>query len=307
MAGRGALATGTIILLCAVACGGPPPEGGEATPVETASAAPAADAGGAAGRMNHDALAAEVAASATPAVDDGLSAEEHRRLGRKLHASNHDQDAVAHFERAAELDPGPESLLDLALAYGAISDGDRAEATYRRLLQLRPDDAIALHNLGNLALKRGRTDESIGWYGAAVKARPDYLLAWFHLAEVLNQAGHYREAYRAYERTLGLEPRSKAELDAYDDSLYGLASLDMMMGAADRAEQELAELLRANPQHHAANFAYAQVLLAQGRDEEARLALEAHRRVMESRPAMQAMSDPAHDFVDDGESGPRGD
>lgn len=300
------LATGTL-LVCSLACGD---GAGDTTGAAAASASgpgaasragqvggePSSDAprlDGAGGVRDEHTL--ELLATVERRPDDAAA---NRELAHALRGLERTADSVYYFERAAALDPGPQSLLELALAYAAVSRGEEAEATYRRLLEQVPNHAIALHNLGNLAMKRGSTPEAARWYGAAVQARPDYLLAWFHLGEALNQGGRYREAYRAYERALELEPSNADELSAYDDSLYRLASLDMMMGATDRAEQMLEALLEANPGHHAANYAYAQLLLAQGREAEAQRALERHAEVMANAPTLQAMSDPALDLRD---------
>ena len=204
-----------------------------------------------------------------------------RRLGLALHLSRRRQEAVEQFERAVEIQRDPRSLLDLALAYGSVSRLSEAEKLYTELLESVPGHAIALHNMGNLAFKRGNLDRSIEFYRQAIESRPDYLLAHSHLADAMRTAGNFREAYRTYEKILGLEPTTAEELQAFDDALYQMASLEMKVGAYERAGRMLEELLQANPRHPSAHYAYGQVLLQAGQQEAARREFEIHMRILD--------------------------
>jgi tetratricopeptide (TPR) repeat protein len=223
---------------------------------------------------------AKLEALRTAAAADPENELLRRQLAIALHGAKQREEAIDHFEWLAKRSPTERSLLDLALAYASVSRFDETEATYARLLELSPNHPITLHNLGNLAYTKGETDKAIDLYGKAIAAKPDYLLAYAHLGDALAQAERYQEAYRTYEKALQLEPTSAAELAAYDDSLYGMASLDITMGAYERAGQLLAELLQANPEHPSAYYAYGQVLMHLGRVEEAQRAFEAHQRVL---------------------------
>ena len=104
-----------------------------------------------------------------------------------------------------------------------------------------------------------------------------------HLGDALKSAERYREAYRAYEQLLGMKPSNPAEAELYVDGLYQLGSLDLMMGAYDRAGSFLAEVIQASPEHHAAYYAYGQVLLQMGRPAEAQQAFDKHVELLEQR------------------------
>ena len=231
--------------------------------------------------------AEEVTAPADPRLDamraavtaDPENEELRRKLAMALHGAHLRAEAVEQFEWLAKRSPTPRSLLDLALGYSSVSRLQEAEATYAQLLKLSPNDSIALHNLGNIAYKRGETDESIELYKKAIAASPAYLLAYAHLGDAYRQAERYEDAYRAYEKVLDLEPKTSTELTAYDDALYRLASLDIQMGAYERAGMLLSELLRADPEHPNAYYAYGQVLMHLGKIEEAQKAFAAHQEV----------------------------
>jgi tetratricopeptide (TPR) repeat protein len=210
------------------------------------------------------------------AAADPSSVRARRELALALGKAGLPGEAVEIFERAVAASPTPDNLLDLAMGYGMAARYDEADKAYRRLIALVPDHAVALHNLGNISMKQGKPEEAIRLYQAALEARPGYLLAQFHMADALRDLGMYREAYQTYERVLSLEPTSPQELQAYDDALYELASLDLKMGAHARAAEMLKELVTLRPDHASAHYAYGQALLQLGRTEEAQREFETH-------------------------------
>jgi len=265
---RNSFSHGAILAILTVglqASGGPVP-----TPGPHATSAPAESSSSSAARREIETLRGQVAR----APDDD---ELRRRLAIALYGARLREEAIEQFEILAKRKPtDPRTLLDLALAYGSGARVDDAVATYRRLLDVSPGHAVALHNLGNLAYKGGDATAAAEWYQKAIDSKPDYLLAWVHLGDALKLGERFKDAYRAYEKVLELEPRTPEELEAYHDSLYKLASLDLAMGAVDRARELLEELLRASPEHGSAYYAYGQVLLRLGRPAEAQRAFERH-------------------------------
>ena len=218
------------------------------------------------------------------AVDaNPANADAQRALARALHDAMRPDEALEHFEKAAELDPGPRSLLDLALFYGAVSRLGDAETAYFRILELAPGQPVALHNLGNIATKRGDHEQAVAYYRRALAAKPDYLRAQYHLGHALRAIGHNVDAFHSYEAVLEMDPANAEELELFDDALYRMAALHIQMGAPAEAAPLLVELLRADPDHPAASYAYGQVLLQLGRTAEAQEAFENHVRVQASQ------------------------
>jgi tetratricopeptide (TPR) repeat protein len=213
-----------------------------------------------------------------------------RKLAIELHKANLQQEAEEQFEWLVEKSPTERSLLDLALVYGSGSRWAESDATYRRLLEMTPDHPIALHNLGNTAWRRGDTQTAIEYYAKAIKAKPDYLLAYSHLGDALSQAERYKESYRAYESVMELEPQTATEADAFYDALYHMAALDLQMGEHERAGVMLTELIRADPAHPKAYYAYGQVLMLMGRTEDAQRAFAEHQRIQARQKPSSTMA-----------------
>lgn len=219
-------------------------------------------------------------------------ADARRRLAIALHDAGERDAAIPHFEEALKLDPTPRGRLDLALAYGSKSRLDDAERLYRELIAEQPGHAIALHNLGNLYTKRGQESAAVEWYRKALEVKPDYILAWVHLGDSYRRTERFREAYKAYEKTLTIDPTNMDELSAFDEAIYQMASLDIAMGAPQRAQILLEELLTGNPDHVKANYAYGKLMLQAGRPEDAARAFERHMRILEeTEPTGPAATD----------------
>jgi tetratricopeptide (TPR) repeat protein len=172
-------------------------------------------------------------------------------------------------------------LLDLGLVYASLSRLPEAERAYRELLKIEPQHAIALHNLGNLMVKRGQPERAIELYRRAVAADPRYVLAHYHLADALKQMGRFQDAYRTYERVVvDLEARDAQEAATQNNALYAMASLDLTMGAYERAREMLVELVRLDPQHPKAHYALGQVLMQLGRPEQAQHEFDMHMQII---------------------------
>lgn len=269
------------LLLLTLACAGessqgPAPPGVDPAGTVGASPAEAVDETEPLGKITEE----ELASLQTQVTASPEDTELRRRLAIGLYENGKKQESIEHFEKAAELNPGVRSFLDLGLAYGAVSRLPEAEEAYDKILAISPEHPVALHNLGNIAMKLQQNDRAIDFYQRALAAKPDYLLAQFHLGDALKRAERYEEAFAAYEKVLDLEPQDARDVTVYDNALYEMASLNIQMGAYQQAGAMLVELLRVNPKHPKANYALGQVLLALGKPEEAQKAFDAHMKIL---------------------------
>jgi tetratricopeptide (TPR) repeat protein len=196
-----------------------------------------------------------------------------------LHREGRREEAIAEFEKAAELNPEPMMLIELGNAYASVERMEDSQAAFLRALEAKPGHSVALYHLGNLARRRGDSAEAISLYRQSIENDPQNLLAHFQLAEALRQAGELEEAYRSYEEVVGLDPRYPPEVAAFDGALFHLANLDLQMGATERAVQFLEILTQNTPNHPTAHLLLSQALSKLGRTEEAQRALETHQRL----------------------------
>ena len=97
-------------------------------------------------------------------------------------------------------------FLQFATAWTARRRGDlaAAEAGYRRVLALSPDDDRALNNLGNVLAMQGRTDDALEAYRHAGAVNPANAAAAFNSSQIYTQRFDYRAATDALSRAAAL-------------------------------------------------------------------------------------------------------
>jgi tetratricopeptide (TPR) repeat protein len=108
------------------------------------------------------------------------------------------------LRRANSLD----ALLKLGAAQLRINEITPAEKTFQDALRLSPQNPEALNGLGCVrAHQRGRANEAVGYFGAALKARTNYPPALLNLAIVAHQqSSDKRFALQKYREYISLKP-----------------------------------------------------------------------------------------------------
>jgi tetratricopeptide (TPR) repeat protein len=116
------------------------------------------------------------------------------------------REVIALAERAVAAAPGNPETWNL-LGVGLRLDGRpwAAAAAHRRALDLAPQNATALVNLGNCAGELDHPGEAVAWYRQLVALAPS-AIAWTHLGVALHRAGDAQAALPAFEAALALDP-----------------------------------------------------------------------------------------------------
>jgi tetratricopeptide (TPR) repeat protein len=134
---------------------------------------------------------------------------------------------------------------------------DQALEAYRKAIELNPNAAGALVNLGTIAFRAQRLQDATIYYQRAIEADPRYPLAHFNLGNVYDEMGQLDPAREQYELALRLNP-------AYADAHFNLAlvaerksdhlravkhwkaylKLDPSSSWADQARKQLEQLRR---------------------------------------------------------------
>jgi len=112
-------------------------------------------------------------------------------------------------EKATELDPLlPEANRVMGLVYMRDHEWNTAEKSFRRAIELNPNDSASYSDYANLLLGLGRVDESLEEMRVALKTDPLSPDVHRQLAYVLISARHYDEAAAHAQTSLSLEPDS---------------------------------------------------------------------------------------------------
>ncbi|NNF99198.1 MAG: tetratricopeptide repeat protein [Desulfobacteraceae bacterium] len=101
-------------------------------------------------------------------------ARAHADLGMLYHKSGDTGKAVDHYKKASELDKGNAELLKILADYYYVELKDTALAliTYKKLLDLEPNDVDALTITGNLCLCEHQWDEAEHYYKRVQEIEP---------------------------------------------------------------------------------------------------------------------------------------
>ncbi|HWP66485.1 MAG TPA: tetratricopeptide repeat protein [Candidatus Limnocylindria bacterium] len=177
----------------------------------------------------------------------------HNQLGEALAAQGRFDEAVAHYEAAARLNPtyaeAQNNLGNARLRSGRLED---AEAYFRRALRLDPGLAEAHNGLGTVLAERGDDEAAVAEFRAALAIRPGYPEALLNLAHALRRRGAVAASADAYLQVIAVRPD-------WLDARLGLAKALVGLGHADQARATVAWVLERDPGYEAARELLAQL------------------------------------------------
>ncbi|MFQ5629570.1 MAG: FG-GAP-like repeat-containing protein, partial [bacterium] len=183
-------------------------------------------------------------------------------------------------------EPDPETTKNiissrtLGLAFLEENRLEEAEAEFKKLIELAPDEALGYANLGLVYLRLGRYEEAETRIRQAVDLAPDDADIRLMLAEVLNATNRQNEAQAELEKSLQKSP-------GHVKTLFALAEDAKNSSAEDgslRAETYLAKIVNLLPANLAARIQLTETLLKNDKADSALANLEEIRRQMPELP-----------------------
>ncbi len=101
---------------------------------------------------------------------------------RQLEHKQYEQGISLLLKVAQSVPTATAPYIDLGIAYGRTGDFDKAEASFKRALELNPRHPIAYNELGVVYRKTGRFAEARASYEKAIALVPDFHFARLNLA-----------------------------------------------------------------------------------------------------------------------------
>lgn len=158
--------------------------------------------------------------------DDPANYEAHFTMGNLLRASEKYAQAGEAYSRAIALVGTPERrhwtlFYSRGITAERTKDWPRAEADFRKALELQPDQPLVLNYLGYSFVEKGENlTEAMDMIRKAVDLKPNdgYIvdsLGWAHY-----QLGEYEEAVRHLERAVELKPEDPVINDHLGDAYW---------------------------------------------------------------------------------------
>lgn len=137
-----------------------------------------------------------------------------------------------------------------------------AAKSYRAIIDEIPDQPDALHMLGNIAYRMGKTELALQLYDEALRAVPTFAQAWSNRALILRVLDRHQEALQSGRQAIACDPKLA---DGWD--ITGLLLRERLQYKTACQHHARAALLNPNNHHIQNNYAVALAIL--GRLQEA--------------------------------------
>ncbi len=149
------------------------------------------------------------------------------------------------------------------LAYALTGKGrlDEALYHYREALRLRPDDEMALFNMGFTLMEQGRFEEAAGYYLELLRIKPGHAGAYINLGNSLIDRGRLEEAVYYFSEGLRTNP-DNAQMH------FGIGLALAMQGKLHESIIYFTEALRLSPDFAEGHYNIGAALARQGKFDE---------------------------------------
>ena len=131
------------------------------------------------------------------------------RATRAMH-ERHFADAAASYRQMIRLDPN-DAIAYRYLGVALAMSGNRKQALleYEHSLQLDPNNAPAHYSIGILLIEAGKDEAAIPHFRDAIRLDPGRIATHFQLANLLMRQGKDDEAGREYAAVVALDPQNR--------------------------------------------------------------------------------------------------
>jgi len=206
------------------------------------------------------------------AKEDPGGAEPLYGLGSVCLEQHKDREAWDYFERAVKAQanyPGtvPNSWNDLGLLAARAGKTDEAIGYFTKALEINPEHAVALQNLGNAYRQKKDWENARSILERAVTLHPEDPEANYGLGMIYAQRNDTQRAYEYLHRALAARP-------AYPEALNNLGILYLRTGRPEDAKKSFAESMRVAPDYAQAYLNLSRVYAMEGDKAKARAALD---------------------------------
>ncbi len=161
----------------------------------------------------------------------------------------------------AETSRDMDCLTDLVVGLIRLRAYSQAETILRALLSRDPDDRGVLFNLGVMRCEQGRPQEAREFLKRLARAAPDFANGWNALGVALSMEGKWKDASRAFQNSLSLDPENG----------HTLRNLGALTARKDPQEalRYLKRAAKLLPSDQSAQYTYGKCLMDTGKPVEA--------------------------------------
>lgn len=162
------------------------------------------------------------------------------------------------------MNPGKplQTSLELALTYEQLGFYFRAARIYYRAIRDYPKDPRGYYGIAILHDNKKQYAEAIPWYKKALEVNPEFIPAWFFMANAVYETGDKQQSIDCYQKVLSLAP-------SYFWAYNNVGSIYEELERNTEALQYFRKALEIEPGHHKALFNIGVVLSKMGYEQKA--------------------------------------
>jgi protein O-GlcNAc transferase len=217
-----------------------------------------------------------------------LNFRDWKDLGNTQKAAGDLAGAAQSYRRSLEIAPDyADSLFNLGLVLRELGQPEDALSCFRRAAEINPRDADALGHLATLLHETKRLEEAGHAYRLALKIAPENAYLWLKLGGLGSQTGQIEEAARCFREALARDPDLAAAPEfaiAQNDLGCALFSVERL----EEAAEQFARAIELQPDYANAHFNFGVVHSLRGEHELALTCAETALRLQPDDPTFAA-------------------
>ena len=168
----------------------------------------------------------------------------------------------------------------LATVYQYRGDTTRAEALWKRALELNPKRGDLYEKMGLAARRKDQLDEAVTWWQQGLKANPQAPGLRWQIANALVTQGDLDAALKLLEVECTITPGAAR-------NYYLLGQIHLKQRAYEKAEAAYKKTIEIQPDYYNAHYGLGMVYTRLKRPEQARTAMEQFRRLKANSAASE--------------------